>query len=292
MKGGEVMLEVTPPSKRASRDAYEKALGRIASAVKITRAIDYINIPEILEENRNGIPLYKNADTREFGRRLSQMCGKRVILNKAVVFFPSKEGFGNWLDETVADFGITDIVLVGGSTGSRKYPGPSVVEANRLASLKAGVNIGNISIPQRENEAERMALKTQAGCKFFTTQIILEAGPVIRMLESYGRECVGRGLSPSPVFLSFAPASDADDIEFLKWLDVDVPSIVEARLLSSKSMGSESVSIAREVFSSIHGHSKKNAGVVPISLNVEQISQHNFEFAGDMLGALCAEMSG
>ncbi|HLC48224.1 MAG TPA: hypothetical protein VJI13_04070, partial [Candidatus Norongarragalinales archaeon] len=102
----------------------------------------------------------------------------------------------------------------------------------------------------------------------------------------------GRGLSPSPVFLSFAPASDADDIEFLKWLDVDVPSIVEARLLSSKSMGSESVSIAREVFSSIHGHSKKNAGVVPISLNVEQISQHNFEFAGDMLGALCAEMSG
>ncbi len=285
------MLEVTPPGKRATQEVVDRALERISSTVARIGCIDFINIPEILEENRGGIPLYKNASTREFGRRLFEMSKKRIIVNKVVVFLGSREKFEAWLDETTRHYGIWDFVFVGGSVSGRKYPGPTVIEANSIASKIPHAHIGNISIPQREGEVERLVSKTKSGCNFFTTQIILDPSPVVSLLENYDKECKRQGMGPSPFFLSFAPASDIDDVEFLEWLDVDVPLAVEKRLVGSARMGEESIKVAGEIFSDILSHVKaKNIGV-PISLNIEQVSHHNFELAEEMAIALKGKLA-
>ncbi|HII53882.1 hypothetical protein COT30_04515 [Candidatus Micrarchaeota archaeon CG08_land_8_20_14_0_20_49_17] len=282
----EVMLEITPPSKRASQQQLASAVNRLATLVKSSGCVDSINIPEITEENHHGQPLYRNIDTREYGILLRKATGKRIIVNRISVYMSSEPTLEAWLDETAAKYGIHDIVLVGGNSPLRKYLGPTVTRANELASKRQGLNIGNICIPDRANELERILGKTKSGCKFFTTQILLESEPACKLLEAYASECKKRNLKPAAFYLSFAPVASMLDIELFKWFGVAFPPETETRLLKSQDLGKESVLISNEVFSEILRFANEHSLGVPLHLNVEAIMMQNLHLAEEMLNTI------
>src|SRR5213078_1860594 len=131
-------------------------------------------------------------------------------------------------------------------------------EANQILRTAAkghpDVALGNITIPDRENEVDRLVEKTQAGCDFFTTQVLFEAEPMATVLRAYGKRCAALGLKPATVLLSFAPVSDYQDLEFLAWLGASVTPRTEEALVTNAegAPGRSSIEIARTLWSHLH----------------------------------------
>src|SRR5438445_7979675 len=111
---------------------------------------------------------------REFVQRLRKGLGGDPIVNNVVAHMPSAAAFRRWVEESLDRFGLRSFVLVGGTNSRIRYPGPTVLDANRvLRSVAAGhrgVALGNITIPDRVNEVDRLAAKTEAGWDFVTTR--------------------------------------------------------------------------------------------------------------------------
>ncbi|MFH0971057.1 MAG: hypothetical protein V1835_00670 [Candidatus Micrarchaeota archaeon] len=287
LDSGQLMFELTPPPRRASAAIIQKNLDKIQAALSDLPLVNYINVPEVIEENRLGEPLYRNMDVCVFGKLLKERTQREIIVNKVTPQLESNDDFQKWLDSAVFGYSISNFIFVGGSRGDVDYSGPSVLDANMIASKNPRINIGNIFIPSRQNEASRLVSKTQAGCSFFTTQVIFESGSAKHVLQNYDLECGRLNIKPSSLFLSFAPMADAYDLEFCKWLGALVPPEIEARLLASpEKMGEISIQIASDIFSEIISYCEDNGLDVPISLNVEPLSMHNLELAAGMVRRL------
>jgi len=293
---GEIMLEVVPPSKRASPDAVGSSVEKISSEVNKLKCISCINIPEVIEENHVGVPYYRNIDTRIFGKSLLEKTGRKIIVNKVIAHLP-KPRFETWVKETVLEYGIKSMVFVGASREPFSYIGPSVVEANQCAVNLAksgelnnqGLEIGNILIPGRENEVERSISKTKAGCSFFTTQLMFQPESFSEFAKEYCEECTKKNLEwrRNRFFLSFAPARSEEDIEFFRWLGCDIPPSVIHRLQESGGdIGKTSIDIAKETLSDILVFIEKNKLEIPIALNVEVIFMQNLPLAMEMIKSL------
>ncbi|TLZ50944.1 MAG: hypothetical protein E6K18_06200 [Methanobacteriota archaeon] len=174
--------------------------------------LDAINLPEILDENHAGMPFYRNMDPRRFATRLKEDLPVETIVNKVVVHLPGSAGFESWLKESLYAYGLKNFVFVGGASSRIKYPGPTVPESNRRLRevVQSGFEaaIGNILIPERPAEVERLLGKTLSGCRFFTTQVLFEPEPVATVLRRYGEACGYEGIEPATILLSFAPVAD------------------------------------------------------------------------------------
>ena len=221
-----IVLEVVPPHRRASENAVRKMVQRVREAARTIPHLDAINLPEILDENHAGMPFYRNMDPRRFANLFKDDVRVETIVNKVIVHLPGSAGFESWLKESLYAYGFRNLVFVGGSSSRIKYPGPTVSEANRrLRELtRGGVEavIGNVLIPERPGEVERLIGKTLSGSRFFTTQVLFEPEPVATVLRRYGEACAYEGVDPATVLLSFAPVSDYEDVEFLVWLGATV----------------------------------------------------------------------
>jgi hypothetical protein len=163
-----------------------------------------------------------------------------------------------------------------------------VLEANQVLRSVAGsredVALGNITIPDRENEVDRLLEKTRAGCDFFTTQVLFAAEPMATVLRAYGKRCAAQGLKPATVLLSFAPVSDYQDLEFLAWLGASVTPRTEETLAASeeKSLGRSSLELARTLWSQLLAAALQSRPAVPLGVNIEEVSLHNFDLAVQM----------
>lgn len=286
-----VLLEVIPPGARARPPTARKFAEKYVQPAEDRLSLDGVNLPEIVEENHRGEPYYKNLDPREFAVHVRETCGDlEVVVNKIVVHFEDGiAGLEAWARETRDTYDIRNVVAVGGTSSKIVYPGPSVAEANRVLD-DLGLLVGNIMIPEREGEAHRMVAKTQAGARYFTTQVIFSAAEFLRVLREYQSLCNERGVPPATVFASFAPVSDPADVGFLRWLGVNLDASMEARLLENGSTdpATSSVQVAvrnwRRVLDEQAGYDR-----VPLGLNVEYINRHNFEPALKMAGQLIRE---
>jgi 5,10-methylenetetrahydrofolate reductase len=113
----------------------------------------------------------------------------------------------------------------------------------REAITDPALQVGNISIPGRRDEAERMKEKVDSGAGFFTTQIVYHSDEFIRLLDELGRQ--NSLTKENKIFLSLSPVRTEKSIKFLRWLgvtisdelrdeligDCDTPDIVEERSL-------------------------------------------------------------
>jgi 5,10-methylenetetrahydrofolate reductase len=284
-----LFFEPVPPGARAKP---ARAVAEVDALVELIRSVprlDAIDVPELVDENHEGRPLYRTADPREFGRTLAQRAGREAIVNKVVAHLDSPEAIERWAAETVR-LGIHHVVLVGGTSRYIPYPGPAVTEANRICRPiveAAGGSVGNITIPQREGEAHRMLSKTRAGAEFFTTQIVFDADATFQMVRQYDLLCRQASLTPGAVLLSFAPLVDEQDAEFVRWLGADVPEAAERAILEGDEGGAaqRSVDRALEVWGSVHDRAHDAGLVVPLGVNVEQISVRHLGHAGTFLAA-------
>src|SRR5207247_9902701 len=183
--------------RRGREKRVGEARARVREAVRTSGHLAGLNLPQVLDENHPGQPFLRNLDPRDFAEWLGDALGVDPIVNNVVAHAPSRDAFRHWVKESLED-GLRSFVLVGGTSSRVRYPGPTVLEANQILRTAAkghpDVALGNITIPDRENEVERLVEKTQAGCDFFTTQVLFEAEPMATVLRAYGKRCAALGL--------------------------------------------------------------------------------------------------
>ena len=281
-----VVLEIVPPGRRVSEKAVNAFVERVRGSVRSLENLDAVNIPEVLEENHAGQPFYRDLDPRDFSALLGDL-GVDPIVNKVVAHVPSESVLRRWIRESLEEHGVRNFVLVGGNSSRARYPGPPVVEANRILRTttkgRSDVALGNITIAERDHEVDRLVEKTRAGCDFFTTQVLFEAEPMATVLRAYGRRCSSQTLRPATVLLSFAPVSDYQDIEFLVWLGATVsPRTEEALLPPGGASGRASLEVAHTLWSHLHAAAAQSRPPVPLGVNIEEVSAHNFDLAVQM----------
>ncbi len=280
-----VVLEIVPPGRRASEKAVRSFVDRLREAVLSLGTLDAINIPEVLDENHAGQPFYRDMDPREFAALLGDDLPVDMIANKVVAHVPTPTALRRWIRESLEGYRLRNFVLVGGNSSWVRYPGPSVIEANRILRASSrgrdDVSLGNITIPERDHEVDRLVDKTRAGCDFFSSQVLFEAEPMATVLRAYGRRCAAQGLKPATVLLSFAPVSDYTDLEFLVWLGATVSPRTEEALLPSKNPapGLASLEVARTLWSHLSAAAAQSRPPVPLGVNIEEVSAHNFDLA-------------
>ena len=285
-----VAYEILPPrEKDGTLNSYAE---RISSLLSQTH-IDAINIPEVHEENARGLRPVKNlerAEAREFGRLLQDNVGIEAIVNRVTVH-NDLDYQKDWIKETFYDYDIENLILVGGESSDIKYPGPSVNETSEYITrdLNAGrfdFFCGGITIPSRKIESVRLLKKGSNGIEFFTSQVLYDGKKIKKMLKYYDDVCKENNVLPRRILLSFAPVSSKKNIDFLKWLGVEIPSQTEKRLNKRTSMSDESLEIASEILKGILNNNEKLGITVPIGLNVEHIMSYNFQSSINMLQEL------
>jgi hypothetical protein len=290
-----LLFEPVPPSVRANPVRSGLVVEEMVRLLRGIPRLDAVDIPELVDENHDGRPYYRTGDIRPFARVLAEQLGREAIVNKVVAHLPSADGLARWAQESVEGT-IRNLVLVGGSSRYIPYPGPPVLEANRICRevlAPVGGLLGNIAIPQRTGEAHRMLAKTRSGAAFFTTQILFDSDSVSELVREYARLSQEAHLEPSAVLLSFAPIADDTDAEFVRWLGSDIPEAAERYLLGEEDEGSaasRSVKHAVEVFRSVRRRSETERWGVPLGVNVEQISQRHLLSAVEMLRAFAARI--
>ncbi len=280
-----IVLEVVPPHRRASEKTLAGLVKKVQDAAGSIPHLDALNLPEVLDENHAGLPFYRNLGPRAFAQRLNDGLGVEAIVNKVVVHAEGREDLAAWIRGAIEVDGLRNFVLVGGTSSRIAYPGPDVVAANEILGKVAGgrrdVVCGNITIPERAGEVERLLRKTRAGARFFTSQVLFEPEPISTVLREYGDACAAARLPPATVLLSFAPVADYEDIEFLAWLGATITSETEDALIATRGreVGRASFDVARGIWTRIRDANARSRHPVPLGVNIEEISVHNFDLA-------------
>ena len=286
-----VLYEILPPrEKDGSLNSYAETISSLLSQTHI----DGINIPEIRDEKRNGakpVNSLSRAEPRKFGHLLQDIVGVEAIINRVVVHQPIKKEL-EWVEETYDKYEIENFIIVGGESRKINYPGPTVNEALNKISFdnkyhKKEIFCGGICIPRREKESNNIIRKSRNGAEFFTTQVIYDSSKVIKMLKQYHKKCKQQGTFPRRMLLSFAPVSSQKNIEFLKWLGVEISSETEKYLNGRPGkMIDRSLDVAIEILYDTLKYIQDNKLIIPIGLNVEHIMSYNFQSSIEMLQEL------
>ena len=286
-----VVYEILPPrEKDGTLNTYAEKISSLLSQTHI----DAINIPEVHDENERGerpVPNLERAEAREFGRLLQDRVGIEAIVNRVTVH-DKFEIQKKWIKETFYDYDIENVILVGGESSKIKYDGPSVNTTSEYITRDLNTGrfdffCGGITIPSRSIESESLLRKGSNGIEFFTTQVLYDSTKINKMLKYYNNICKHNDVFPRRILLSFAPVSSYKNIEFLKWLGVEISSHTEKRLLDEDSdMTEKSLEIAREILNDVLSNNEKNNIKVPIGLNVEHIMSYNFQHSINMLQEL------
>jgi len=242
--------------------------------------------------------------------------GKDCLVYKCCPTSDSVEHFEAWLDQSVSLHGHCAYNLVGAASSlpvGETHPGPSVEEAASLlhrsnedsSASKPSVHFGCVAIAERHlaknREHENMVRKIGWGAEWFVSQGIFDTEATIALLNDYGALCKARGIVPKKVLLTFVPCGRTKTMDFIRWLGMNVPADVEARIFSASSSSStttaaaaatmdkvtkttasppstpvqESCKLAQENLTKIL---ESTAGCgVPLGLNVESVSGYRDE---------------
>ncbi len=276
------LFEIVPPAQ-GRPDAVGATLKEVE---KVRPLVDAINIPEIHDEARGTertVQFVPRVEPRVLGARLQRELAAEVVINRVTVHDADPK---SWLDETRKEFGIENLVLVGGESAEIRYPGPGPRQAAELAlSLDLPLTLGGITIPSRPNEAERIRSKCAAGMVFFTSQILFDPNDIVWLVQRLN------GLE-ARLFLSFAPVSHPRDLEFLRWLGADIPPDLDRFLLGTEpgsARGKEtcferSLNLAQRILMEVFDNLPPDPPL--LGLNVEHINRRNFASAVRMLERL------
>lgn len=286
-----VVYEILPPrEKDGTLNSYAETISSLLSQTHI----DAINIPEVHDESSRGdrpVANQQRGEPREFGLLLQDIVGIEAIVNRVVVHMKFEDQ-KNWILETNNKYEIENLIIVGGESSKISYLGPTVNQTLRY--IKDTYNLTNgsilsgcIAIPSRLNESQNLLKKSQNGSEFFTTQVLYDSNNIIKMINNYQNLCSLNKTFPRRILLSFAPVSSQKNIEFLKWLGVEI-SIETEQYLQARpgSMSERSLDVAIEVLNEVLNYISENNLKVPIGLNVEHIMSYNFQYSVEMLQEL------
>ncbi|MFB3921655.1 MAG: hypothetical protein ACE145_08035 [Terriglobia bacterium] len=272
-------FEIVPPAA-GKPDAVDATLAEVR---KVRDLVDAINLPEIHDEARGTERVRRfveRVEPRLLGARILKETSVEIVINRVVVHDSEPE---RWFRETCEEFGIQHVILVGGESAQIQYPGPGPREAaTRLKSAGLPISLGGITLPSRPNESDRIRNKHSAGITFFTSQVLFDSNDIVWLIQRLN------GVE-ARIFLSFAPVSHPRDLEFLRWLGVDIPQNLDRFLLhgeagSTESCFERSLDMAQRILMDVFDNLPPDPP--PIGLNVEHINRRNFPAAVKMLKRL------
>lgn len=187
-----------------------------------------------------------------------------------------RAGFERWCAECAAAAEPRFSVLVGAPTkrGPREG-GVTLDDAYALVRRNApDLVLGAIAIAERHSrrgdEHERMLAKAAAGCRFFVTQAVYDAGSSKSLLSDYARAARARGQRPLPVVLTFSPCGSLRTLALLKWLGIGVPRWLENELVDARDTLETSVRLAESVADDVLAFAHERD--IPVGVNVESVS--------------------
>jgi 5,10-methylenetetrahydrofolate reductase len=289
-----ILYELLPPTSNDSSnvEAYvECAIDLLTSA---SIKIDAVNIPEIHDENHkeNKEPqvCLPKLDSREFAQILENASYNqiKVILNRATVYETMEEQL-QWIQEATQLHKTNTIILVGGSSNTIEYPGPSVLKLSNFIKNNyqqdelfcGGITIQSRRYPEQEkDEPNRLIAKALNGIEFFTSQIIYDSVCIKLLLRDYAQACQKQNILPKRIFLSFAPIANKKDLDFLRWLGASIPRRIENELFKADiGIGWRSAKVAVTILEDILSFMQHENIQVPLGLNIEHITRHNFEIS-------------
>jgi 5,10-methylenetetrahydrofolate reductase len=276
------LFEVVPPAA-GKPEALESSLHELQ---QLRGRVDAINIPEIHDEDRPGERTSKfieRVEPRLLGSRIQRELGMDVVINRVTVHDAEPE---RWFRDTLGPWGINNWILVGGESNQIRYLGPNPGEAASLVkSLGLPATLGGITIPSRVNEPERIRKKHAQGLEYFTSQVMFDSNDLVWLIQRLN------GVD-ARIFISFAPVSNRRNLEFLRWLGVDIPRDLDRFLLGSEkgevapaaTCLERSINLAQRILMDVFDNLPPDPP--PIGLNIEHITAKNFAPALAMLDRL------
>ena len=140
--------------------------------------------------------------------------------------------------------------------------------------------LGVVTIPGRRGEAERLRRKQEAGASFAVSQILCEPEAAVRL------QAEAKGEAPFTLFWSLAPVARRRDVEFLRWLGVDIPPAVSDHLLAESSPAARlrrsdalNLAIARRLLEAAEASEASGRGRLAVGFCVEHVMLSNLEAA-------------
>jgi hypothetical protein len=286
---------LTPPKRGQDseklRDIAARQARRIASL-----APDGLVLYDLQDEAaRTGaarpFPFLPTMDPLDYSRDyLAELDVPRVLYK--CVGHHSRESFSRWLDAVDPR---DACVLVGAP--SRAVAGPAGGFGLQAAYALAGERatpacLGGVAIAERHtrklDEDERLASKHAAGCRFFISQTVFDAGATKSLLSDYAVRFARDGLPPVPFILSFSPCGSLKTMEFMKWLGISFPRWLENDLRHAPDILRKSVDLALQIFADIRAFAREKQ--IPLGINVESVSirKEEIEASGELFAALSA----
>lgn len=283
-----VLVEVIPPAQGATAARIDQSLNLVGELLADAPA-DAVNVPEIIGSG------FQSMDPLEFGLLIHERFHVDVVVNKVVVHEPLAS-LKAWA-RRVMESPVASVILVGGERSGIYYPGPGVLESNRLlrdaaqTAGRADFRIGNITLPSRPGEASRMTAKADAGADYFTSQIVYDFPSVNSHLQAYDDVCTMGSLTPKPVLYAFSPAEGRQDILFLRYLGVNVPPEVEASIVDPQPHGKASLRIIEDIWTQLLEAARERDVRVPLGAIVETVSKHNAASVGPLVRKLRRDLA-
>jgi hypothetical protein len=209
-----------------------------------------------------------------------------------------RAGFLRWMDALLVPPARDACVLVGAP--SRAPSGPTdaldlqaayAIVRERAVSADAAC-VGGVAIAERHarklDEDERLLAKHTAGCRFFISQTVFDAGATKSLLSDYSLRFAREGLEPAPFIVSFSPCGSLKTMEFMKWLGISFPRWLENDLRHAPDILQKSVDLALQVFAEVRAFAREKK--IPLGVNVESVSirKEEIEAAGELFAALSA----
>lgn len=215
-----VIFEVICPPLNWDKEKKQEFIEKICVLLKRNN-LNYINLPQIVDENRSGNRIFKFKPKEEnyvFAKELLSYSLNHFqhkidpIINIVVPRIP-KEEFIEFF-KMLYEMGYRNFIFVGKDNSNTEYPGLEVHQASYLIKEKYDdVKIGGIVIFHRENEIKRIINKINHGMDFFVSQIIYDT----QDFENF----INMPMDiKTTIYISVAPISSQKEIDFLKWLGV------------------------------------------------------------------------
>lgn len=291
---GLTLFGTVPPPKNLDLQKVESIAKAVAQSINELKP-DGVVVYDIQDEpSRNGserpFPFLATHDPAFYSKLINDFTGSESepITFRAMISGETNEDFIHWLKKTKEEYGIKNLVLVGGCRqGNEKLL--TVPEAQIIINqhFPSDFFLGGITIPERHrdklNEHTRLLEKSELGIHFFTSQVIYNADNAIWMLQDYEQLCKSRGKRPARIVFTFAPFGSENTCNFLEWLGVEIPVGTKKRVLSRgnlKACIEESLQICWENFKRILDACQRLKISVPLGFSVESVSKSRMEQQG------------
>lgn len=234
-ESGLKLYSLTPPRATISNEDLERINKRRIE--RISRIpFDGLSLYDVQEEN------FRNDDRRtyeyrpamnplRYGKSLTDLSEIPQLFYLVAGKYSEEELFGIFREHDQGTF-----VLVG-SPDSRTPGKTSLNRAYDIAS-RANVISGAVLIGERQrngkSEVDRVMEKIRRGADFFVSQCIYNSSLYEKFLYDYAEESARSGQEMRPVIMTFAPVGRKKDLDFMKWLGVDIPGELQLRAMTGE----------------------------------------------------------